>query len=86
MTEFLKDKFSSRPATDKYRKGWDRTFSEGDSSLVLCDLCEDWWCVPCGMHWGNCPCPSPNEAWVCLECGNQCLGTGNCPHCGSAKQ
>lgn len=26
MTEFLKDKFSSRPATDKYRQNWEQTF------------------------------------------------------------
>ena len=26
MTEFLKDKFSSRPTNDHYRDGWDKTF------------------------------------------------------------
>ena len=26
MTEFLKDKFSSRPATAEYRQNWEQTF------------------------------------------------------------
>jgi len=44
MTEFLKDKFSSRPSSKEYRAGWDRTFGE-ETHAIDCDMDED--CV-CG--------------------------------------
>ena len=31
------------------------------ANLVLCELCEDWWCVECELHWGECPCPGPHD-------------------------
>ena len=43
MTEFLKDKFSSRPNSKEYRTGWDRTFGK-ETHAIDCDMDEDCMC------------------------------------------
>jgi len=30
-------------------------------SLVRCDLCEEWWCTECEVHWFECSCPGPHD-------------------------
>lgn len=49
----------------------------GLASRFLCEACEDWYCVRCDDHLGDCPCrvclgcgeTSPGEATTCESCG-----------------
>jgi hypothetical protein len=27
--------------------------------LVVCELCEDYYCTKCDTHWAECDCPGP---------------------------
>tara|TARA_R100000278_G_scaffold69192_1_gene54855 strand:- start:48 stop:185 length:138 start_codon:yes stop_codon:yes gene_type:complete len=27
--------------------------------LVVCNLCEDYYCLECDTHWADCGCPGP---------------------------
>ena len=29
--------------------------------LVLCDMCEEYWCSKCQKHWADCGCSGPKE-------------------------
>ena len=72
MTEFLKDKFSSRPGSKAYRQGWDRTFRK-----------KVWICEECGGQ-----CAGGHNCPVCGEASDlssiiPTLPTGICVGCSS---
>ena len=35
--------------------------SDHTEHIVICECCEEWVCVLCNMHYGECPCPGIHE-------------------------
>ena len=36
--------------------------SDPYATLDICSSCGDYLCLPCGVHWADCPCPGIDEA------------------------